>query len=85
MVNNWDEVHAITELTFIIQEETGLGLALSASVAERLWKEGYRKDAQRRGFWYRDNDIKHYRCSECNMLGDPTSHYCKHCGSHNIQ
>lgn len=40
MINNWDEVQAITDLTFIIQEETGLGLA---SVAERLWKEGYRK------------------------------------------
>ena len=43
MINNWDEAQAITDLTFIIQEETGLGLALSASVAERLWKEGYRK------------------------------------------
>ena len=43
MINNWDEVQAITDLTFTIQEETGLGLALSASVAERLWKEGYRK------------------------------------------
>ena len=43
MVHNWDEVEAIADLTFIIQEETGFGLALSASVAERLWKEGYRK------------------------------------------
>ena len=43
MINNWDEVQAITDLTFIIQEETGFGLELSASVAERLWKEGYRR------------------------------------------
>ena len=43
MINNWDEVQAITDLTFIIQEETGFGLEPSASVAERLWKEGYRK------------------------------------------
>lgn len=43
MINNWDEVQAIADLTFIIQEETGFGLALSASVTERLWKEGYRK------------------------------------------
>ena len=43
MINNWDEVQAIADLTFIIQDETGFGLALSASVAERLWKEGYRK------------------------------------------
>ena len=43
MVNNWDEVQAIADLTFIIQDETGFGLAPSASVAERLWKEGYRK------------------------------------------
>ena len=43
MISNWDEVHAIADLVFIIQEETGFGLALSASVAERLWKEGYRK------------------------------------------
>ena len=43
MINNWDEVQAIADLTFIIQDETGFGLALSASIAERLWKEGYRK------------------------------------------
>lgn len=43
MINNWNEVQAITDLVFIIQEETGFGLALSASLAERLWKEGYRK------------------------------------------
>ena len=43
MTINWDEVQAITDLTFIIQQETGFGLALAASVAERLWKEGYRK------------------------------------------
>jgi hypothetical protein len=43
MINNWDEVQAIADLTLIIQEETGFGLALSASVAERLWKKGYRK------------------------------------------
>jgi hypothetical protein len=43
MINSFDDVKAITDLTFIIQEETGFGLALSASVAERLWKEGYRK------------------------------------------
>ena len=43
MVHNWDEVQAIADLTFIIQDETGFGLARSASIAERLWKEGYRK------------------------------------------
>ena len=43
MINNWDEVQAITDLTFIIQDETGFDLALSASIAERLWQEGYRK------------------------------------------
>ena len=43
MVHNWDEVEAIADLAFIIQDETGFGLALSASIAERLWKEGYRK------------------------------------------
>ena len=43
MINNWDEVQAIADLTFIIQDETGFSLALSASIAERLWKEGYRK------------------------------------------
>jgi hypothetical protein len=85
MINNWDEVQAITNLTFIIQEETGLGLARSMSIAERLWKEGYCKHTQRTGFWYRDTGIEHYRCSECNSLGDPTTHYCKHCGSCNIQ
>ena len=43
MINSFDDVKAITDLTFIIQEETGFGLALSASIAERIYKEGYRK------------------------------------------
>ena len=43
MTINWDEVQAITDLTFIIQQEAGFSLELAASVAERLWKEGYRK------------------------------------------
>ena len=43
MINSFDDVKAITELTFIIQDETGFGLALSASIAKRLYKEGYRK------------------------------------------
>ena len=43
MINSFDDVKAIADLTFIIQDETGFGLALSASVAERIYKEGYRK------------------------------------------
>lgn len=43
MINSWNDVEAITELTFIIQDETGFDLALSATIAERLYKEGYRK------------------------------------------
>ena len=43
MINSFDDVKAITDLTFIIQEETGFGLALSTSIAERIYKEGYRK------------------------------------------
>ena len=46
MINSFDDVKAITDLTFIIQEETGFGLALSASIAERIYKEGYRKVEQ---------------------------------------
>lgn len=98
MVHNWDEVHAITELTFIIQEETGLGLALSASVAERLWKEGYRQHSTTpslEGFWYKDE--YGHRCSSCNRrapiqddgkgftwnISEFLSSYCPHCGSKN--
>lgn len=43
MINSFDDVQAITDLTFIIQDETGFGLALSASIAERIYREGYRK------------------------------------------
>ena len=43
MINSFDDVQAIADLTFIIQEETGFGLELSASIAERIYKEGYRK------------------------------------------
>lgn len=43
MINSFDDVQAIADLTFIIQEEAGFGLALSASIAERIYKEGYRK------------------------------------------
>ena len=43
MINNWNEVQVITDLVFIIQDETGFDLALSAAIAERLWQEGYRK------------------------------------------
>ena len=43
MINSFDDVQAITELTFIIQDETGFGLELSATIAERIYKEGYRK------------------------------------------
>lgn len=43
MINSFDDVQAITELTFIIQDETGFGLGLSATIAERLYREGYRK------------------------------------------
>ena len=43
MINSFDDVQAITELTFIIQEETGFGLGPSATIAERLYREGYRK------------------------------------------
>ena len=43
MINSFDDVKAIADLTFIIQEETGFGLTLSASIAERIYKEGYRK------------------------------------------
>ena len=43
MINSFDDVKAIADLTFIIQDETGFGLALSASIAERIYAEGYRK------------------------------------------
>ena len=43
MTINWDEVQAIVELAFIIQQETGFSLELAVSAAQRLWKEGYRK------------------------------------------
>ena len=43
MTINWDEVQAIEELAFIIQQETGFSLELAVSAAQRLWKEGYRK------------------------------------------
>lgn len=43
MIISFDDVQAIAELTFIIQEETGFGLGMSAAIAERIYKEGYRK------------------------------------------
>lgn len=43
MINSFDDVQAIADLTFIIQDETGFDLTLAAAIAERLWKEGYRK------------------------------------------
>ena len=36
-------MNQIAELTLIIQKETGFGLALCASIAKRIYQEGYRK------------------------------------------